>query len=87
MASSRVAFVVVGLACVAAAGTGGYLALRQNAPEPAMVATATQPAIRPTYCLITSLSRPYSPQHGRRLTEMLQSDSLTKPGIVLIRQA
>ncbi|HXD73284.1 MAG TPA: hypothetical protein VN628_06095 [Vicinamibacterales bacterium] len=42
MSVNKVAFTAVGLACVAAAGAGGYLALRQNAPEPAQtVATAT----------------------------------------------
>ncbi len=44
MASSKVAFVVVGLACVVAAGTGGYLAQRQSAPEAATVATAAPAA-------------------------------------------
>ena len=33
MAVSKVAFIAVGLASIAAAGAGGYLALRQNAPE------------------------------------------------------
>lgn len=50
MASSKVAFVVVGLACVAAAGTGGYLAQRQSAPEAATVvaaAPAAVPAVAP----------------------------------------
>ena len=40
MASSKVAFTAVGLACIAAAGAGGYFALRQNAPAPSMAATA-----------------------------------------------
>ena len=41
MAVNKVAFTVVGLACVAAAGAGGYLALRQNAtPEAAQTAAA-----------------------------------------------
>ena len=39
MASSKVAFTAVGLACIAAAGAGGYFALRQNAPAPSMAAT------------------------------------------------
>jgi hypothetical protein len=34
MAVNKVAFTAVGLACIAAAGAGGYFALRQNAPEP-----------------------------------------------------
>jgi hypothetical protein len=43
MAVNKVAFTAVGLACIAAAGAGGYFALRQNAaPEPAPVA-ATAP--------------------------------------------
>ena len=54
MAVNKVAFAAVGLACVAAAGTGGYMALRQNAaPEPAAVTasapeTATTDAVPPT---------------------------------------
>jgi hypothetical protein len=41
MAVGKVAFTAVGLACITAAGAGGYLALRQNAPESAApVATA-----------------------------------------------
>jgi hypothetical protein len=47
MAVSKVAFTAVGLACIAAAGAGGYFALRQNAaPEPtpsAVVAPVTTP--------------------------------------------
>jgi len=39
MPVNKVAFTAVGLACIAAAGAGGYFALRQNtAPEPATVA-------------------------------------------------
>ena len=44
MAVNKVAFTVVGLACVAAAGAGGYLALRQNAPDATQTAAATVPA-------------------------------------------
>src|SRR5205809_129778 len=45
MPVNKVAFTAVGLACIAAAGAGGYFALRQNpAPEPAQV-TATAPGI------------------------------------------
>jgi hypothetical protein len=41
MASNKVAFMAVGLACIAAAGTGGYFALRQNAvQEPTAVTTS-----------------------------------------------
>jgi hypothetical protein len=40
MGSSKVAFTALGLACVMAAGAGGYFALRQNAaPEPVPVST------------------------------------------------
>ena len=46
MAVSKVAITAVGLACVAAAGAGGYLALRQNAPEPTPV-TAAAPTTTP----------------------------------------
>lgn len=59
MAVNKVAFTAVGLACIAAAGAGGYFALRQNAaPEPAPVAAtapvataasaAQAPAVAPT---------------------------------------
>src|SRR5438270_326991 len=42
MPVNKVAFTAVGLACIAAAGAGGYFALRQNAaPEPVPAATAT----------------------------------------------
>jgi hypothetical protein len=47
MAVSKVAFTAVGLACIAAAGAGGYFALRQNAapePTPAATVAATTPA-------------------------------------------
>ena len=46
MAVNKVAFTAVGLACIAAAGAGGYFALRQNTvPETAPVtATASTPA-------------------------------------------
>ena len=48
MAVNKVAFTAVGLACVAAAGAGGYLALRQNAPDATqVVATAPAPAPAP----------------------------------------
>jgi len=41
MASNNVAFTAIGIACIAAAGAGGYFALRQNAaPASAVVATA-----------------------------------------------
>ncbi len=40
MGSSKVAFAAIGVACVLAAGAGGYFALRQNAaPEPAALNT------------------------------------------------
>lgn len=49
MGSSKVAFTAIALACVAAAGAGGYLALRQNAaPDPASVAAATVTTTSPT---------------------------------------
>ena len=48
MPVNKVAFTAVGLACVAAAGAGGYFAMRQNAaPEPAAV-TASAPATTTT---------------------------------------
>jgi hypothetical protein len=47
MASNKVAFTAVGLACIVAAGAGGYLALRQTAPAPAAVTTAAAPAATP----------------------------------------
>src|ERR1700674_1398058 len=48
MFSNRVAFIALAVACVAAAGGGGYLATRQNvkpaAPAPAAVALPEAPA-------------------------------------------
>ena len=42
MAINKVAFTAVGLACITAAGAGGYFALRQNAaPESTPVAATT----------------------------------------------
>ncbi len=50
MASNRLAFVLLGMACIAAAAGGGYFATRQNAvPAPMSAQTATQttaPVIR-----------------------------------------
>jgi len=40
MASNNVALTAIGIACIAAAGAGGYLALRQNATPTASPATA-----------------------------------------------
>src|SRR5437764_3159599 len=48
MGSNKVAFSAIGLACVVAAGTGGYFALRQNAApdnrlaSPALTTSATR---------------------------------------------
>ena len=54
MAVSKVAFAAVGLACVTAAGAGGYFALRQNVPPDSSTAavatldtTAPEPASTP----------------------------------------
>lgn len=47
MASNNVALTAIGVACIAAAGAGGFFALRQNATpgvSPANAATATTPA-------------------------------------------
>ena len=43
MAVNKVAFTAVGLACIAAAGAGGYFAMRQN-PAPESAAVTTTPA-------------------------------------------
>lgn len=40
MASNNVAFTAIGIACIAAAGAGGYFALRQNASPAAMPASS-----------------------------------------------
>ena len=71
MSVNKVAFTAVGLACVAAAGAGGYLALRQNAPEPAQtVATATpspaDTAQRPLKNPFRKLKRRSNRQRRRR---------------------
>ncbi len=54
MASNRLAFIALGLACVAAAGGGSYLATRQNVAsiavptaQAALANSLTQPAIEP----------------------------------------
>src|SRR5689334_15644835 len=49
MGSTKVAFLAVGLACVVAAGAGGYFALRQNAvQEPASVSAPVSTAAADT---------------------------------------
>jgi hypothetical protein len=57
MLSNRLAFAALGIACVAAAAGGGYLASRQNA-VPAPVAAISQPALAPTPSLATTAERP-----------------------------
>jgi hypothetical protein len=48
MLSNRLAFVFLGIACIVAAGTGGYLATRQNTvPAPASAMTGSVPAAAP----------------------------------------
>ena len=54
MAVNKVAFTVLGLACIAAAGAGGYFALRQNA-APELAPVAATPAKPDT---IDATSRP-----------------------------
>ena len=48
MFSNRFAFVVLGVACIAAAGAGGYLASRQNATPAAPAAVTVPAATAPT---------------------------------------
>src|SRR5438045_9437623 len=43
MGSNKVAFTAVGLACIAAAGTGGYFALRQSGVQEPAAITAPAP--------------------------------------------
>ena len=47
MLSNRLAFVALGIFCVAAAAGGGYIATRQNAAPPAGATTSTAPATTP----------------------------------------
>jgi type IV secretory pathway VirB10-like protein len=51
MASNHVALTAIGIACIAAAGTGGYFALRENrapaAPATTVASTTTAPAEAP----------------------------------------
>jgi hypothetical protein len=48
MFSNRLVFALLGIACIVAAGTGGYIATRQNAvPTPAAAMTTTPPAATP----------------------------------------
>jgi len=47
MAVNKVAFTSVGLACIAAAGVGGYFALRQNAAPGATQISASAPTTEP----------------------------------------
>src|SRR5689334_15659822 len=48
MGSTKVAVAAVGLACVVAAGAGGYFALRQNAAQEPASATASTPVTTTT---------------------------------------
>ena len=66
MGSNKVAFTAVGLACIAAAGTGGYFALRQNAvQEPAAI---TAPA-RVTTTAVDTTEQAVTPERSVQETD------------------
>jgi type IV secretory pathway VirB10-like protein len=75
--SNRLAFAALGVACIAAAAGGGYLATRQNAiPAPASAQTAQAvPAAVPA-ATPTAASAPLAPVHE---TEAVIGDRTSKP--------
>jgi len=80
MLSNKLAFAALALACIGAAGAGGYLASRQNAvPAPASAQTvaATQPAATTTDAMASQAARP-APQPVQE-TEAVVNDSAPKP--------
>jgi hypothetical protein len=79
MLSNKLAFVALALACIGAAGAGGYLASRQNAvPTPASAHTVspTQPAATTTDAASPQAAHP-APQPVQE-TEAVVSDSAPK---------
>src|SRR5881628_3808667 len=68
MSSNRLAFAALGLACIAAAAGGGYLASRQNAvPAPVVASSAPAPAAALT------------PERPVQETEAVVGDTTSKP--------
>ena len=61
MFSNKLAFTVLGAACIIAAGAGGYLALRQNTTPPAPAAIA--PSADSTRCSVRRAPRPGNRSH------------------------
>src|SRR6516164_8972743 len=76
MASNNVALTAIGIACIAAAGAGGYFALRQNAtpatspastvasatPAPAGAPAATaEPPVQETESVVSPAQKPAKP--------------------------
>ena len=85
MAVNKVAFTAVGLACIAAAGAGGYFALRQNvAPEPTVATSApiTTPAavvpgtpVQETESVVAPAKNPVLPEKApKKVGKIARSD-------------
>ena len=70
MSSNRLAFAALGLACIAAAAGGGYLASRQNA-VPAPVVASSTPAPAPAAAV--------TPERPVQETEAVVGDTAQKP--------
>ena len=66
MFSNKLAFTVLGAACITAAGAGSYLALRQNATSPARCSRHTCPQVRPPRPPRFALFRKPKPSSRRR---------------------
>ena len=80
MSSNRLAFAALGMACIASAAGGGYLATRQNAvPTPAAAmapAPATSPATAPAAPVAAAV-----PERPVQETEAVVTDATKKPTV------
>jgi len=74
MSSNRLAVAALGMACIASAAAGGYLATRQNAvPTPAAAMTPTPPAAAPAPPVAAAV-----PERPVQETEAVVSDAAKK---------
>jgi len=73
MGSNRVAFSAIALACVVAAGTGGYFALRQNAATDRSPTTEVAPAVT------TSGAREFEPAVVSSDTPVRETEAVVAP--------
>jgi len=78
MLSNRLAVVVVGGACVLAAGTGAYVATRQDAPQPAAVTRTDASAEAPAAAAVHETEAVMDPAPPKALTE---ADAPTPPRV------